>query len=102
MSLFGGLRFISCHGDLSTSDWANGTIFPCSVSGDDQACTKAFQTSMTRLRQLWVGGIVKTPDDKREELPWLTNNPIPAANPEDLKTLWKLENDLEKQYGRRA
>jgi hypothetical protein len=29
---------------------------------------------------------VKTPDDRRKELPWLTNNPIPAANPADLKT----------------
>ena len=45
---------------------------------------------------------MKTPDERRKELPWLTNNPIPAANPEDLKTLWKLENDLEKQYGRQG
>jgi hypothetical protein len=42
---------------------------------------------------------VKTPDDRRKELPWLTDNSIPAANPADLKTLWKLQNDLEKQYG---
>jgi hypothetical protein len=38
---------------------------------------------------------VKTPDDRRKELPWLTDNSIPAANPADLKTLWKLQNDLE-------
>jgi hypothetical protein len=42
---------------------------------------------------------VKTPHDKRKELPWLTDNSIPAANPPDLKTLWKLQSDLEKQYG---
>ena len=30
--------------------------------------------------------------DRRKELPWLTDNSIPAANPADLKTLWKLQN----------
>ena len=29
---------------------------------------------------------------RRKELPWLTDNSIPAANPADLKTLWKLQN----------
>ncbi|MGB7466235.1 MAG: hypothetical protein WBW14_25315 [Candidatus Acidiferrum sp.] len=42
---------------------------------------------------------MKTPDDRRKELPWLTDNSIPAANPADLKTILKLQNDLEKQYG---
>ena len=37
---------------------------------------------------------MRTPDDKRKELPWLTDDSIPAANPADLKTLWKLQNDL--------
>jgi hypothetical protein len=45
---------------------------------------------------------VKTPDERRKELLWLTNNPVPAANPADLKTLWKLQNDLERQYGRQG
>ena len=43
---------------------------------------------------------MRTPDDKPKELPWLTDNSIPAANPDDLKTLWKLQKDLEAQYGR--
>ena len=45
---------------------------------------------------------MKTPDERRKELPWLTNNPIPPANPNDLKILWKLQNDLEAQYGRQG
>ena len=45
---------------------------------------------------------MKTPDERRKELPWLTNNPIPAANPADLKTLWKLQKDLEARYGRQG
>ena len=45
---------------------------------------------------------MKPPDDKRKDLPWLTDNSIPAVNPADLKTLWKLQNDLEKQYGRQG
>jgi hypothetical protein len=44
---------------------------------------------------------VKTPDE-RKELPWLTDNSIPAANPDDLKTLWKLQKDLEARYGRQG
>ena len=43
---------------------------------------------------------MKTPDGRRKELPWLTDNSIPAANPADLKTLWKLQKDLEVRYGR--
>ena len=45
---------------------------------------------------------MKTPDDRRKELPWLTNNSIPPANPADLKTLWKLQKDLEARYGWRG
>jgi hypothetical protein len=45
---------------------------------------------------------VKTPDDRRKELPWLTDNSIPAANPDDLKTLWKLQKDLESRYGQQG
>ena len=45
---------------------------------------------------------MKTPDDRRKELPWLTDNSIPAAHPADLKTLWKLQKDLEAQYGRQG
>ena len=44
---------------------------------------------------------MKPPDDKRKDLPWLTDKSIPAANPADLKTLWKLQKNLEAQYGRR-
>ena len=43
---------------------------------------------------------MKTPDGSRKELPWLTDNSIPAANPADPKTLWKLQTDLEVRYGR--
>jgi hypothetical protein len=42
---------------------------------------------------------VKTPNERRKELPWSTDNSIPAANPADLRTLWKLQKDLEAQYG---
>lgn len=45
---------------------------------------------------------MKTPDDRWKELPWLTNNSIPPANPADLKTLWKLQKDLEARYGRQG
>ena len=45
---------------------------------------------------------MKTPDDRWEELPWLTDNSIPAANPDDLKTLWKLQKDLELRYGQQG
>jgi hypothetical protein len=45
---------------------------------------------------------VKTPDDGRKELPWLTDNSIPAANPNDLRILWKLQKDLEARYGRQG
>ena len=45
---------------------------------------------------------MKTPDERRKELPWLTDNSIPAANPADLKTLWKLQKDLEARYGRQG
>ena len=45
---------------------------------------------------------MKTSDDRQKELPWLTDNSIPAANPVDLKTLWKLQKDLEARYGRQG
>jgi hypothetical protein len=45
---------------------------------------------------------VKTPDDRRKEPRWLTDNSIPAANPADLKTLWKLQKDLEARYGQQG
>jgi hypothetical protein len=45
---------------------------------------------------------LKTPDERWKELTWLTNNPIPPADPADLKTLWKLQKDLEKQYGQQG
>ena len=45
---------------------------------------------------------MKTPDDGRKELPWLTDNPIPVANPSDLKALWKLQKDLEARHGRQG
>ena len=45
---------------------------------------------------------MRTPDDRWKELPWLTNNSIPPANPADLKTLWKLQKDLEARYGRQG
>jgi hypothetical protein len=32
----------------------------------------------------------------------LTDDSIPAANPDDLKTLWKLQKDLEARYGRKG
>jgi hypothetical protein len=32
----------------------------------------------------------------------LTDNSIPAANPADLKTLWKRQKDLEARYGRQG
>ncbi len=35
-------------------------------------------------------------------MPWLTNNPIPPANPADLKILWKLQKNLEAQYGQQG
>ena len=44
---------------------------------------------------------MKTPDG-RKELPWLTDNSIPAANPDGLKTLWKLQKDLEARYARQG
>ena len=42
---------------------------------------------------------MKTPDEGQNELRWLSDNSIPAANPADLRTLWKLQNELEAQYG---
>jgi hypothetical protein len=45
---------------------------------------------------------LKTPDERWKELTWLTNNPIPPADPADLKTLWKLQKDFEKQYGQQG
>ena len=45
---------------------------------------------------------MKTPDDRRKEPRWLTDNSIPAANPADLKTLWKLQKELEARYGQQG
>ena len=45
---------------------------------------------------------MKTPDDRRKELPWVSDNSIPAANPADLETLWKLQKDLEARCGRQG
>jgi hypothetical protein len=45
---------------------------------------------------------VKTSDERRTELLWLTDNSIAVAKPNDLKTLWKLQKDLEARYGRQG
>ena len=37
----------------------------------------------------------------KEQVPWLKNpeNLIPTVNPDDLKSLWKLQNDLITEHG---
>jgi hypothetical protein len=45
----------------------------------DQSVPELSRALSQNLDNPWIAGIVKTPGEQKP--PWLTDNPIPAANP---------------------